>query len=322
MSTKYEAILSQVDTNSISLMTSVLDSSSLTQSKINSESSLILQRLLGLLIFKNDSKPYDVEFFEHILGGDFLEIDESIALNMTNHDFWRSIGYPLLNKAAEAGLIDLVKVILKHAKNSDDLADTMVTVLLSACKHENLDVVKLLLEYGVDLHRRAKNTKLTCLYIASRLGNTALVRLLLEFGADPNLVWLDGDTPLFVAILYGWTEVVKLLLEHGAYANLTPQARSPPLVVACSNSRIDIASLLMEYGADIHVRDGETDDTILTFILQFPPCKKELVQLLIERGIDISMHNNHGYTALYYAEEGSEIAQLITTNAQSEPILK
>ena len=321
MSTVDEAILPQVDSNSISLMTSVLESSSLTQSKINSESNMLLQRLLELLILKNNNKANDVELFEQNFGGDLRKIDEYIALNMTNHDFWRSIGYPLLENAAMASLIDLVEVILRHAKNSDDLADTMVTMLLSACKHENLDVVKLLLEYGVDLHRRAKNTKLTCLYIASRLGNTALVRLLLEFGADPNLVWLDGDTPLFVAILYGWTEVVKLLLKHGAYANSTSQARSPPLVVACSNSRIDIASLLLDYGADIHDRDGETDDTILTFILQFPPCKKELVQLLIERGIDISIANNRGYTALYYAEEGSEIAQLII-NAQTEPILK
>ena len=197
MSTKDEAILPQVVSNSISLMASVLDSSSLTRSKINSESSLILQRLVELLILKNDNKAYDVELFEQNFGGDLREIDEYIALNMTNYDFWRSIGYPLLENAAMASLIDLVKVVLKHAKNSDDLADKMVTMLLSACKHENLDVVKLLLEYGVDLHRRAKNTKLTCVYIASRLGNTALVRLLLEFGADPNLVWLDGDTPPF-----------------------------------------------------------------------------------------------------------------------------
>ena len=121
--------------------------------------------------------------------------------------------------------------------------------------------------------------------------------------------------------MYGWTAVVKLLLKHGAYANSTPHARSPPLVVACSNSRVDIASLLLDYGANIHDRDGETDDTILTFILQYVPRNKDLVQLLIERGIDISIANNHGYTALEYAGRDTEIAQMII-NAQTQPVLK
>ena len=81
------------------------------------------------------------------------------------------------------------------------------------------------------------------------------------------------------------SSLVALLLRHGADPNLYSPEDGLPLINACTNNRIGVVKLLLEYG---------TDPSIAHF---------------------------SGETALDYAEEVSEIAQMLI-NAHLEPILK
>ena len=77
-------------------------------------------------------------------------------------------------------------------------------------------IVKALQKKGVDVNERDKEG-FTPLYEASKNGHPEIVKLLLEAGVDMNKACTTDDfTPLYIASKDGHSEVVKLLLEAGA----------------------------------------------------------------------------------------------------------
>ena len=89
--------------------------------------------------------------FGEILNGDLSELDGMITNNVSLGNFWDSIGYSLLVNSTEAGQINIVKSILKHAdKKIIDVLDIDRHPLVLACINDHLKVVRLLLEHGYD----------------------------------------------------------------------------------------------------------------------------------------------------------------------------
>jgi ankyrin repeat protein len=60
------------------------------------------------------------------------------------------------------------------------------------------------------------------------MDNIELVKLLLEYGADVNSKDDDGYTPLSIACKYKNTELVKLLIEHGADIDMVDTDKLSP----------------------------------------------------------------------------------------------
>jgi ankyrin repeat protein len=84
---------------------------------------------------------------------------------------------------------------------------------MTACREENPEVVKMLLEKGADINARSENHGVTALMEACRQRNIETAKLLLESGADPNIEDKQGYTIL------GLTRdenIRKLLKQHGA----------------------------------------------------------------------------------------------------------
>ena len=81
------------------------------------------------------------------------------------------------------------------------------TTLMRASNYGYLEVVKLLLEHGADVHAHEDEA----LKWASMNGHTEVVKLLLEHGAD---VHACEDEALKSASVRGYVEIVKLLREH------------------------------------------------------------------------------------------------------------
>lgn len=84
--------------------------------------------------------------------------------------------------------------------------------LIEAAQNGHLEVCKLFLENGADIHAHSD----WALQQAARNGHLEVCKLLLENGAD---IHVDNDYVLRYAASNGHFEVCKLLLENGA--NLT-----------------------------------------------------------------------------------------------------
>lgn len=94
----------------------------------------------------------------------------------------------------------------------------------------------------------------TWLHVAASSGNIDMVRRLLDLGVDINARGgtLGGDA-LNYAASNGHIDVVKHLLSRGAEMDISEPEKNP-LFSAIYGGHIEIVNLLLENGIDTHVR--------------------------------------------------------------------
>lgn len=124
-------------------------------------------------------------------------------------------------------------------------------LLTEAVNNNHPHIVKLLIEKGFrKSHDRLQSTSATLLHIAVQAANLEIVKLLLQFGADANAVdRRDCTTVLFQAVNTQKIDIVKVLLEHGASANHWI-VQGSPLRRAIELKNLQIIEVLHNYGAD------------------------------------------------------------------------
>lgn len=101
--------------------------------------------------------------------------------------------------AVNEGKFDLVQSILIRDRSCKDSKDEDgYTPLHRACYNNNVDIAKLLLQYGADVNARTVD-QWTPLHSASKWSNAECVALLLQYGADVNAVSEGRQNPLHIA---------------------------------------------------------------------------------------------------------------------------
>ena len=127
--------------------------------------------------------------------------------------------------------------------------------LHSAAHYGDIEMVQVLLDYGVDVNARNRFDS-TPLYFAVNeySNNLGAVRLLLDHGADPNLEARRGGAPLHEASHHGMVEIARLLIEHDASVEVEDESGKTPLEVALSRQQNEIVKLLMKHGASSSIK--------------------------------------------------------------------
>lgn len=108
--------------------------------------------------------------------------------------------------------ISIAKAISEYSSHNDEKSNTTAFNLLwHAIQKQNLDFVRLILTYGIDVNY-IENWSLHHLSHAVCFGNTEMVRLFLEAGAD--LHPSDSRSPKEIAKGKGYSEIVTLLESY------------------------------------------------------------------------------------------------------------
>jgi ankyrin repeat protein len=116
----------------------------------------------------------------------------------------------------------------------------------------------------------------TPLMRAAYSGDIDLVRLLVEYGADPLVRNRDNETPLLAASGYGWIdgysqgrsdaerlETIAYLIELGADVNWACNDGITPLMMAANFGNVEMIQYLVDQGADLAARDlGKKNDGV------------------------------------------------------------
>jgi len=156
--------------------------------------------------------------------------------------------------------LEIVRLFLKDCPRENVVAlingHNGESPLAYACRANSLDMVCLLLDYGVGANVNvATKDGMTPLSWACFNDNATMLALLWRRGAAASVNMSDesGQTPLYFVCKNGNLEKADFLLNNGAGASINKAnaMRENPLYWGCYNDDIEMVQLLLEYDATI-----------------------------------------------------------------------
>ncbi len=144
--------------------------------------------------------------------------------------------------AAEYGKDEILEELNEqHAELAlrDTDGDTAISMAIA---NGHTSVLKVLLDYGVEIHGLDKAGR-TLLHIACN-SEAEIVRLLVEKGLILDARANRGETPLHDASRAGNLDIIQVLLDLGAYQLITDASDRTPLIVAWQHGTAEIVKLL------------------------------------------------------------------------------
>merc|ERR1712080_25574 len=205
--------------------------------------------------------------------------------------------------------------------------DSISSALCVAASSGETSMVRKLIEAGADINY--KESGLTALLWASNQPKSSLdiLKMLIEAGADLNASGPLDDfedlwTPLMLAVGKGDMEMLNLLVASGAHVNYQNDYGETALTRAVrfpyKEGSVEIAQALIDAGADVNTkypnvaREEEIGWTPLMKALATG--HKEMCQLLLAAGPDLSYRNPKGQTALLMAiiyDSGDDAPEIV-----------
>ncbi|KAJ7613186.1 ankyrin repeat-containing domain protein [Roridomyces roridus] len=170
------------------------------------------------------------------------------------------------------------------------------SALLVASRNGHAEIIRLLLDAGVDVKARGGEA----LLYAADFGHVEVARLLINSGSNPNLSQRLYGTALQSASRRGHTDVVRVLLAGGADINAPGGTYGgTALQEAADHDHVEITRLLLEQGADINA-SGESSFKRSALHAACMQDNTGVLQLLLAHGVVINADSDHG-TALHVA---------------------
>ncbi|EGX53194.1 hypothetical protein AOL_s00006g572 [Orbilia oligospora ATCC 24927] len=177
-----------------------------------------------------------------------LLVDQGINLDQYDDLF----GGTPLTFAVEEGDESVVRALLERA-DPDAPNDDGTTPLQVAIEKKKQGMIRMLAEKGATLDASS-------LYMAFKSRNRDIIKFLMENGVDLQTRDIKGRTALSVGVSGYWLydqDTLELLLEHGANLESMDNRLQTPLSIAAENGHEDIVRFLVEEGANLQMIDEE-----------------------------------------------------------------
>ena len=222
-------------------------------------------------------------------------IDHRADVNAINKD-----NETALLIACMDGKIDAINVLLEAG------ADTNITETDGyTCLHKAVNAncakqtVQTIIDHGADVNATSKYNE-TALLIACMNGKIDAINVLLKAGADTNIAQTDGYTCLHKAVNANCDKrAVQAIIDHGADVNATNKKNVTALMIACDNGNIDIINILMS------VVDADGDTCLHKAVGR--SCGKEVLQTMVDHGVNVNAANTDNITALMIACDKGDV---------------
>nr|XP_018911872.1 PREDICTED: ankyrin-1-like [Bemisia tabaci] len=216
--------------------------------------------------------------------------------------------------AAEGGNVALVKLLLEQPNLDVSRLQHGKTPLHIACEKGHTNIVKVLLadnrcSHYINTYFNGKAP----IHIASEYGQTEILSNLLEKELDVNAVDDDGCTSLWIAIEKNQEKCAQILLKDERVDVKTRHFSQTPLERALKEKNTNISKLIIDRVGDIDITDEgglnplhrAVDEGML-----------DVVDYLIKKGANIQSKTKNGNTPLHIAamDGHTEVAELLVEN--------
>ncbi|KAF5005581.1 hypothetical protein FDECE_7988 [Fusarium decemcellulare] len=217
----------------------------------------------------------------------------------------------MLSRAAEEGDEELAQRLLQSGADPNYQNKLLAPPIVIAALHENLEVLRLMIEAGGNVNSKDPQNQRTCLSWAAGRGGEHFISALLSVpGIIPDLADDEGGTPLYYAVWYKNIEAVKLLLTaDGVDPNAKgDRGRYTPLMLAAAQEEYseDIVDVLLRHpktNREAKNRDGRTALSLAAS----KDLDKRLKRLLSEQGIEVNTRDKRGRSPLSWAAANGKL---------------
>ena len=233
----------------------------------------------------------------------YLEISKMLFKRMNE----KMVEVPenVLVLACKSNNLELVKFIVENFKDYDEdflnaKGDRGANALMRAAGEGSLEIVKYLESKGVSLDEKDKE-QCNPLMNATKSGSDEIVEFLIKKGIDVNQKDVNGITALHYAANHGRVNITRMLVEANADPNVhTTKNNYTPLHYACQKGYKTISDFLLPL-TSIDVNDTEL------FMLAARTGCTEVVMKMLELGINVNVKAKGNSTALHEAFEYSHL---------------
>lgn len=237
------------------------------------------------------------DLFEAIEAGDNKRVSvllrKGYSLNMTNDRRQTPLHVACMYDNSKC-----VRKLLRSGCDTEALDKEGRTPLYIACAYQRYSNVKALLKVGVDLNS-PNNYGWTPLHIACSMDwNLKCVHALIKAGASLNIQNKCERTPLHVACWNHQDQYIEELLKAGCNPNIQDDEGKTPLHLAIFNNSFNTVNLLIEYQAQLDIVDQKGRTPLCASCCYYG--KIDCTKLLL-KGSNINTQNYCGWTPLHWA---------------------
>lgn len=226
-------------------------------------------------------------------------------------------GATAMGTAAEKGWTAIVKMLLAYGADANDESKGKAP-LTWATQEYHLETVKVLCTEGkaqvnvADFTSEYSQPPLWHAVCPSGTpwddmvrASNEMVKYLLESGADANVWNKKNSSPLQEAALRGLGDAAQMLLDYGADAYPTESEGFSPIAEGAKSGSESVVKLLLGAKAkDITARDRQREGALITASIRG---HRDIIVLLLEKGVDIDTEGYRGRTPLIFAINEKQI---------------
>ncbi|XP_064794099.1 ankyrin repeat and SOCS box protein 15-like [Oncorhynchus masou masou] len=154
--------------------------------------------------------------------------------------------------AAQEGLLENVRTLLRHGASPHKTNSLNESPLLLAVRQGSYDMVSTLINCGAFVEQVCLK-KWMAIHEAAKVGCSAILVLLLRHGAKVTAVDGHNVTPLSIAAEYAHAEVLDILIKNGGDVNAQAYNGDTVLYDAAGSGNLDCIYLLLQAGANPNI---------------------------------------------------------------------
>ncbi|KAJ4385282.1 hypothetical protein N0V93_010343 [Gnomoniopsis smithogilvyi] len=224
----------------------------------------------------------------------------------------RDINITIENGISRESLIDMLH---QNPHSSEDMLNTVLdktgltpgssnkegrwTILQNVARWGRPILLRLLLFRG-SCSKYIDSGSPAPLLLAAKGKKWRTLEILLHHHASTDILDRSGSA-LYYAVDHGNKDICRLLFENHIDANLTAPGSTPPLFIAVQFQDLDLVNLLLDNNANIEIRESTEKLGRTPLLLAARTGGKEIVELLVSRGADVTARAANGWTPLYIA---------------------